>query len=153
VAKPSLSSLQSVVGLTAGVISIVGAAYSAVQIFKPAPQYGELVAVVREARTDKPIADATIEVFTRDDALVTTLTPAEKGQVRHPLREGQYRLRVSHPGYGAESRQVLVQAQQTAEVRFQLPQRTGGSSPVGEATRAVNQGVGAVKGFFRGLGL
>jgi hypothetical protein len=153
VAKPSISTLQSVVGLTAGVISIVGAAYSAVQIFKPAPHYGELVAVVREVRTDKPVADATIEVFTREDALVTTLTPTDRGQVRHSLREGQYRLRVSHPRYGAESRQIVVQARQTAEVRFQLAQRGGGSSPVGDATRAVNQGVGAVKGFFRGLGL
>jgi hypothetical protein len=153
VTKPSLSSLQSVVGLTAGVISILGAAYSAVQVFKPAPEYGELVATVRETRTDKPIEGATIEVFTREDALVTTLTPSDRGQVRHPLREGHYRLRVSHPRYAAESRQVVVQAQQTADVRFQLPLRAGGSSPVGDATRAVNQGVGAVKGFFRGLGL
>ena len=102
--RPSMSALQAAVGLTAGLISIVGAAYSAVQIFKPPPQHGEVVAIVREARTERPIADATLEVFTPDQALVTTLNLSGKGQIRHTLREGPYRLRVSHPRFGAEVR-------------------------------------------------
>jgi hypothetical protein len=153
VAKPSLSGLQALVGLTAGAISIAGAAYSAVQIFQTPPQHGEIVAIVREARTERPIADATIEVFTPQQALVTTLTPSSKGQIRHTLKEGQYRVRVSHPKFGAEVRQVVVQSGQTAEVRFQLVQRAGGSSPLGEAARAVNEGVGTVQRFIQGLGL
>jgi len=153
VTKPSLSTVQSLVGLAAGLISILGAGYSAVQLFKPAPQYGEVIATVREAKTEKPVVDATIEIFTSQEALVTTLTSANKGQVRQPLKEGAYRLRVSHPKFGAETRQIQVLAGQTAEVRIQLASRAGGSSPVGEAARAVNEGVGAVRGFFRGLGL
>jgi len=150
VTKPSFTAVQSLVGLAAGLISILGAGYSAMQFFAPAPQYGEVVAIVREARTERPVPDATVEVFTREDALVTTLT-ADKGLIRQPLKEGTYRIRVSHPRFGAETRHVQVQARQTAEVRFQM--RTGGSSPVGTATRAVNEGVGAVSRFFRGLGL
>jgi hypothetical protein len=146
VTKPSFTTVQSIVGLTAGVISILGAAYSAVQIFTPTPQYGEVVAIVREARTDKPVTDATVEIFTPQDALVTTLSSAATGQIRQPLKEGPYRLRVSHPRFGAETRQVQVLARQTAEVRFQLGQRAGGSSPV-------SQGVNAVHRFFKGLGL
>jgi hypothetical protein len=153
VTKPSLSTVQSLVGLAAGVISILGAAYSAVQIFKPAPQYGEVVALVREAKTEKPVADATVEIFTPQDTLVTTLTSANLGQIRQPLKEGPYRLRVSHPSFGAETRQIRVVAGQTAEVRFQLAHRAGGSSPIGQVTRAVNEGVGVVRGFIRGLGL
>jgi len=153
VTKPSLSTVQSLVGLAAGLISILGATYSVVQIFKPAPQYGEVVAVVREAKTEKPVTDATIEIFTPQDALITTLTSANRGQIRQPLKEGPYRLRVSHPSFGAETRQIQVVAGQTAEVRFQLAQRAGGSSPVGQAARAVNEGVGAVRSFIRGLGL
>jgi hypothetical protein len=149
VTKPSFTAVQSLVGLAAGLVSIIGAAYSVVQVFAPAPQYGEVVAIVREARTDRPVADATIEVFTGEDALVTTVT-ADKGLARQSLKEGLYRLRVSHPRFGAETRHVQVQARQTAEVRFQL--RSGGSSPVGTATRAVNEGVGAVSRFIRGLG-
>jgi hypothetical protein len=153
VPKPSISGLQAAVGLTAGLISIVGAAYSAVQIFKSPLEHGEMVAIVREARTERPIADATIEVFTPQQALVTTLTPSSKGQIRHTLKEGSYRVRVSHPKFGAEVRQVVVQSGQTAEVRFQLVQRAGGSSPLGEAARAVNEGVGTVQRFIQGLGL
>jgi hypothetical protein len=152
VPKPSLTGLQAAVGLTAGLISIVGAAYSAVQIFKTPPQHGEIVAIVREVRTERPIADATIEVFTPQEALVTTLTTS-KGQIRHTLKEGRYRLRVSHPKFGAEVRQIVVLSGQTAEVRFQLAQRAGGSSPIGEAARAVEEGVGTVQRFIRGLGL
>ena len=150
--KPSFSLVQSIVGVTAGLISIVGAAFSAVQLFKPGPQYGDVVAIVREAKTEKPVTDATIEIFTRDDALVTTLSSVDRGQVRQPLKEGTYRLRISHPRFAAETRSVQIQTGQTAQVRVQLTQRTGGSSPLGAATHAVNEGVGAVERFVRGLG-
>ncbi|MGH7266689.1 MAG: carboxypeptidase-like regulatory domain-containing protein [Candidatus Rokuibacteriota bacterium] len=152
-ARVSLSSFQTIVGLTAGIISIVGGGYSAIQLFKPAPSFGEVVAIVREGRGEKPVARATVEVFTLQQALVTTLTSEKNGRVRQALKEGPYRLRVSHPAFGAETRQVQVLPGQTAEVRFQLSQRTGGSSPIGQATRAVNEGVGAVREVLRGLGL
>ncbi len=151
--KPSFSGFQSVIGLLAGLISILGGTYSAVQLFaRPAPSFGEVVAIVREARTEKPVPDATVEIFTTQDALVTTVT-AYSGRVRQPLKEGAYRLRVSHPKFGPDTRQVQVVSGQTAEVRFQLSQSRLGSSPVGTATRAVSEGVGAVKQFIRGLGL
>ena len=153
VAKPSFTTVQSLVGVAAGLVSILGAAYSTVKLFEPPPQYGEVVAIVREAKTDRPVSDATIEILTPQQALVTTLTAANRGQARQRLKEGPYRLRVSHPKFGAEIRQIVVQSGQTAEVRVLLTQKTGGSSPVGEATRAVNEGVGAVRGFIRGLGL
>ena len=151
--KPPFSLVQSIVGVTAGLISIVGAAFSAVQLFKPGPQYGEVVAIVREAKSEKPVTDATIEIFTREDALVTTLSSVDRGQVRQPLKEGTYRLRISHPRFAAETRSVQIMTGQTAQVRVQLTQRTGGSSPLGAATHAVNEGVGAVERFVRGLGL
>src|SRR5581483_5713045 len=131
----------------------MGAVYSGIQLFRPAPHYGEVVAVVREARTERPIADATVEIFTPQDALVTTLSSASQGQVRQPLKEGVYRVRVSHPRFGAEVRQVMVQPGQTAEVHCHRTPLTGGTSPVGKATRAVSEGVGVFRGVIRGLGL
>jgi hypothetical protein len=153
VAKVSFTTLQSIVGVAAGLVSIAGAAYSAVKLFEPPSQYGEVVAIVREAKTDRPVSDATVEILTPQQALVTTLTAANRGQARQRLKEGSYRLRVSHPRFGAEVRQIVIQSGQTAEVRVVLSAKAGGSSPVGEATRAVNEGVGAVRGFVRGLGL
>src|SRR5262249_61403814 len=119
---------------------------------EPPPRWGDGVAIVRGAKPERPISDATIETLTPQQALVTTLTAANRGQARQRLKEGPYRVRVSHPKFGAEVRQIVVQSGQTAEVRVLLTQRAGGSSPIGEATHAGNEGVGAVKGFILGLG-
>ena len=152
-ARVSFTALQTIVGVTAGLISIAGGVYSGLQLFKPAPSFGEVVAVVREAKSDKPVAEATVEIFTLQEALVTTRTAEKNGRVRQALKEGPYRLRVTHPAFGAETRQVHVLPGQTAEIRFQLNQRAAGSSPIDHASRAVNEGVGAAKRVLKNLGL
>jgi hypothetical protein len=135
----SLSRFQTVVGLTAGLVSIAGAALSLPQFFKPAPGTGELVAIVQDTKSEKAISDATIEILTPQNALVTTLTPNTFGRARQALPEGSYRLRVSHPRFSAEVRQIRVLSGQTAEVRVRL--HAGSSSPLGQTQRAVNNGV------------
>jgi carboxypeptidase family protein len=157
VGRTSFSLVQSVVGVVAGLFSIGGAVYSAVQYVKPA-RAGEIAAVVRDARTDQPLAGATVEILTPEDALVTTLTPAEDGRVRSALHDGAYRVRVIHPQFAGETRQVRVLAGETSEVRFQLKPRAetarrSASSPVDVATRAASDGAGAARRFFRRLGL
>ncbi len=148
----SLPWFQSIVGLVAGLVSIAGAAYSVVRLWSPPVPRGQLVAVVVEARSDRPVPAATVEVFTRDDALVTTLTAGDGGRASSALPEGTYRLRVSHPQFRPEARQVRVTPGQTTEVRVSLARRAHGASPVDQAARAVSQGVGAVERFFRTLG-
>jgi hypothetical protein len=147
----SLSRLQAIVGLVAGVISVGGAAYT---FFVPSrPPTGTVVAIVQDARSEKPVPDATVEVLTLDNAVVTTLSSDAPGRARYALREGAYRLRVTHPRFGAEVRQVMVQAGQTSEVRVKLAPRTAASpdrfSPVGAAERAVNEGAEAIRRLFR----
>lgn len=152
-ARLSLSGCQAIVGLTAGLLSIAGGAYSAVQLFGLAPDSGEVVAVVREARTEKPLPGATVEIFTSQDAPLVTLTADESGRARYRVREGEYRLRVSHPRFGAEIRRVRVFAAQTAEVRISFSETAGVSPSVGKARRAVDEGISTVERFVRGLGL
>jgi len=152
VSRFSLPWFQSIVGLVAGLVSIAGAAYSVVRLWSPPVPRGQLVAVVVEARSERPVPEATVEILTRDDALVTSLTAGEGGRVHSSLPEGTYRLRVNHPRFRTEVRQVRVMAGQTAEVRVGLARRASGTSPVDQAARAVNQGVGAVGRFFRELG-
>jgi hypothetical protein len=74
--------------------------------------------------------------------VVTTLTPGTEGQARGRLAEGTYRLRVIHPRYVAEARQVQVIAGQTSEVRLRLVQ------PAPKAG-ALDEAVGAVKRIFK----
>ena len=108
------------------------------------PVVGDLVAVVQDARTGKPVNDATVEILTLKDAVVTTLVPGTGGQVRGKLKEGTYRLRVTHPRFTAETRQVQVMAGQTSEVHLRLV-----PPPPPKAAGPVDEAVGAVKKIFK----
>jgi hypothetical protein len=113
----SLSRLQTIVGLTAGLLSITG---FLVAFLKPAPDKGKLVTIVQDAKTEKALPDATIEVMTLADVLVTTLTPDSSGEARYTLSEGHYRVRVNHPQYVSESRDIRLISGQDTEVRVRL---------------------------------
>jgi hypothetical protein len=155
VLKQPLSRVQAVIGIAAGLISISGAVYSSMHATNPPLAQGEVVAIVHQARSLKPVPGAVVEVYTPRDALVTTLSAREEGRVRHALREGDYKLRVFHPRYGVEVRQVQVQARHVSEIRIGLMPRAlappvprPASAPV--PTAAADEGV--VKQFLRKLG-
>jgi PEGA domain-containing protein len=85
---------------------------------------------------------------------VTTLAAGDSGHARTRLREGTYRLRITHPRYTPDTRRVRVGAGETAEIRVQLAPRSTPSGPpavVTETTRTVNEGVRAVRRFFEGI--
>jgi hypothetical protein len=148
-----LSRIQGIVGLAAGLLSIAGFLFSAAQSYlRPAPGSGELVAIVREAKSDRAVSDASIEILTTDNAIVTTVKPDASGAARYRLKEGPYRVRITHPRYAAELRQVQVSSGQRAEVRVSVHPSTragGGSSPFEQAGRAVDEGIGAFKRVFK----
>ena len=135
----SLSRIQSVVAILAGVVSVAGAAGSVVQFTRPA-NMGAVTVDVRAASSQRSVADATVEVLTTDNALVATLKPDAAGHVTQNLHEGIYVVRVSHPRYAADVRRVQVQPQQTVAVTSLL--RQGSSSAL---DRTVNKGVSAVR--------
>jgi hypothetical protein len=119
------SRAQAIVGLLTGVLSIAGALYSGVS-YLIAPKQGEMAALVRESRTDRPLADATVEVLTPEDTLVTTLAPAADGWIRHSLYAGKYHVRVTRPGFGSDTKPIQVLPGRSVEVRFDLtPRRKG----------------------------
>ena len=154
--KPTMSGTQSVIGLLAGIFSVVSGVYAGVQYFTRVPGTGEVVAVVHDARTDRPVVGPSVEILGMDEALLTTLAPGDSGQARTRLREGTYRLRVTHPRYAPDTRRIRVGAGETAEIRIQLtPRGSSSSGPpavVSDTTRTVNDGVKAVRRFFEGLG-
>ena len=139
----TLSRFHAIVGIIAGFISISVGLYTYLHFSTPAALVtGEVVAIVQDARTGKPVPDAAVEILTLKDAVVTTLTPGADGQARGRLKEGVYRLRVTHPRFGVEARQVQVVAGQTSEVRLKLLQPAPKVGPVEEA-------VGAIKKIFK----
>jgi hypothetical protein len=143
---PSFTRAQKVVGLAAGLISIVSALMAVPDFFKPAPGRGEVVAIIEDAKTGKAVADATVEILSaQNNALVTTLTPNWFGKARHSLAEGQYRVRVSHPKFRAEIQQVQIRTGQTSELRARL---RAGPVALDQAERAIKGGVDAVRRLF-----
>src|SRR6476660_2628330 len=115
--KLSLSRIQTFIGLAAGMLSITGAL---VAFFKTPPDKGKLVAIVQDAKTEEALSDATIEILTPMDAIVTTLTPNWFGEANCTLDEGHYRLRVSHQGYLSEVRDVRLISSHNTEIHVQL---------------------------------
>ena len=143
----SLSRVQATLGIVAALLSIAGALYGYFRPGRTAPaDQGEIVTIVQD-RAGKPVADATVEVLTPRDALVTTV-PSSGGEGRRHIKEGTYRLRVTHPRYATEVRQIQVVAGQTAEIRVRLGPRPA-ASPLGPAERAVNEGVEELKKILR----
>ena len=133
VLRQPLSTVQAVVGILAGVLTIGGGFLSVTGITSAAPppaSNGELVMHVQDARTRKPVMLATVEIFTSHDALVTTLTVEGDGRLVRRLKEGQYRLRVTHPAFGTEVRRVEVHTGQSSDVRIPLTVRLTASRPV-----------------------
>ena len=158
-----LPKVQLVVGLTAGLVSISGAVYSVMAPSKSAPVMGEVVTVVRENHSRRAIKDATVEILTARDAVITRLTSRPEGRARIPLKEGNYRLRVSHPSLGRDIRQIHVLAGQTSEIHVALgpasapvaakPRAPRVSNPASRSSsqNPVSRGVDSVKRFFRDL--
>lgn len=150
----SLSRAQAFAGLVAAVLSIGGSIYGYLKVTQP-PDKGELLTVVHD-RGDKPLPDAIVEVLTDKDAIVTSFSAVEPAGSRRTLKEGTYRLRVTHPKLAPEIRTVQVYAGQTSEIRFRLGPRAAvakpapaGTSPVNDATRVVTEGVENFKKIFR----
>src|SRR5262245_39068752 len=151
--KPTMSGAQSMIGLVAGLFSVIGGVYTAVQYFSRTPETGELVAVIHDDRTDRPVNGPSVEIHSIDDAVLTTLWPGD-GQARTSLREGTCRVRITHPRYSPETCRVQIGVCRTAEVWVRLsPRGSGSGAPavVTEGTRAVNQGVSAVRRLFENL--
>jgi hypothetical protein len=152
-----LPKVQMIVGLMAGLVSILGALYSVRSPSRATPLLGELVAVVRDNRSNKPVTDAMVEVRTPNDAVVTRLTSRPEGRARIPLREGDYRLLVSHPELGRDIRQIRVLPGQTAvfQIVLGLPASQvvtkRGANSASSSKGVIRRSVDSVKGFFREL--
>jgi hypothetical protein len=145
-----LSRVQAVIGVLAGLLTIVGTIVSYSGLTTPAPVLGELVAVVHASRTHKPLLDATVEILTPEDAIVTTLTPQPDGRITRKLKEGRYRIRVTHPILVSETRVVEVHAGQKSELRVALVPRP---APRIVRTVTAEEPTNPMRKFFKNLGL
>lgn len=144
----SLSKAQSLVATATGVISIAGALYSFTNFLHPVTSSGDVVAIVRDATSHDPVSDATLEILTLQDALLASVTPDSSGYARRTLKEGSYKVRVSHPNYAVETRRVHITPKETLQLNVDL--HTGTSLPLGAVKDSIGQGA---KALGRKLGI
>jgi hypothetical protein len=153
VLRKRVGRIQPVIGALAGLISVGGFVWGFLMPASPRPVAGDVVVIVRDAKTRKPVPEATVEILSGGNAIVTTGISRDDGRVQRSVREGDYTLRVTRPGFAPETRKVKASVGSTSEVHVTLspapPARKGGGSAPPDA---VNQGVGAVKKFIRDLG-
>jgi hypothetical protein len=148
-----LSRVQAVVGVLAGCLTIVGTLVSYTGLTKPpTPVQGEIVALVQLANNHKPLPGATVEILTAQDAIVTTLSPEADGRITRKLKEGRYRLRVTHPNLVPETRFVEVHAGQQSQVRVGLVPRQAPRPTRSVASVTVVEQPSPVRKFFKDLG-
>ena len=156
-ASITFNGVRTIVLLLAASLSIGGYAYRYFEV-ATAPTDGELLTVVRDA-AGAPLSNARIAVLTLDDAPVTSFRAAAAAGGLRVLKEGTYRLRVSHPRYVTETRLVQVIAGHTSEVRLKLAPRVAATpvraatpaappAHVNAATRVVSEGVDGLKRIF-----
>lgn len=144
-----LSRVQTTVALITGLITIGGVILPLVGVMPVQHVHGEVVTVVRDAQSRRPVTNATIEIVTLDDAVITTLFSKEGGRARYLLKEGGYRLRVMHPKFNTQVRQIVIQPGQPAEIHFAL-------APIPRSQPkavAAPEKVGAVRRFFQNFGI
>src|SRR5262249_25491908 len=80
------SKFQPFVGPAAGTISIVGALLAvSSHFFTPALGKGDLVAVIVDAKTEKAVSSATVEILTLNNAAVTTTSSGLFGKANSTL--------------------------------------------------------------------
>jgi hypothetical protein len=125
-----LPTVQAIVGVAAGALTIIVTGGSLLGLSYRAPVQGEVVASVITVRHRAPVRDATVEILTPAAAIVTTLNADDDGRIQYRLREGQYRLRVTHPRYLPDQKDIQVWAGQRADVRVALASPPPAPKPV-----------------------
>jgi len=130
-------------------LSISGAFYSYTRpVGPPPPTTGEIVALIQEEHSSRPLTGATIEVVTVKDAAIVTTLFTQNGRARQALKEGIYRLRVTYPRFDPQVRQVLVLSGQTARLRIGLTAHPVAPRPA-EAKRTPSSTFGAIRRIFQ----
>ncbi len=144
----TITRFHAIVGITAGFLSIGATVWGILFVTRAPAHSGEIVMIVQEARSEKPFDAATVEVLTPKDALIATLVTKD-GQARQKLREGTYRLRVSHPGFTTELRQIQVLEGHSQEIRIQLAARPADKAPSRDRASPLDKATEGIRKLFR----
>lgn len=124
VPKPTASHLHTVnlvVALLAGVISITGGIYSLKNNLFSGPAYGSLQGIVRDERIARPLKLVAVEVADLAGAVVNTASTDDDGRYAiESLKTGNYLVKFTAPLHKVETKTVKIEKDLMSSINADL---------------------------------
>lgn len=140
-----LHSMNLIVALLAGVISITGGIYSLKTNIFAGPSVGSLQGTVRDERIARPLKLAAVEISDLAGAVVNTATTDDDGHyLIESLKTGNYVVKFTAPLHKIETKTIKVEKNLTSSINVELVPETAQalSLPV-ELAASVRQNIQA----------
>lgn len=132
-----LHSLNLIIALVAGLVSIVGGIYS-LKMNVLTPKTGSLQGIIRDEAIAKPLWLTPVEISEPGGAIIATIDTNKDGRYTlDPLKAGDYIIKVRAPRHKAQEKNVKIYAAMSATVNFDLvPEEEQQIPPVTETFSA-----------------
>jgi len=116
-----LHSMNLIVALLAGVISITGGIYSLKTNIFAGPSAGSLQGIVRDEKIAKPLKLAAVEISDLAGAVVNTATTDDDGHyLIESLKTGNYVVKFTAPLHKIETKTIKVEKDLTSSINVDL---------------------------------
>ena len=116
-----LHTVNIVVALLAGVISITGGIYSIKNNFFSGPTFGSLQGIVRDEKIAKPLKLASVEITDLTGAVVNTAATDDNGHyLIEALKTGNYVVKFTAPFHKVETKTIKIEKDLWSSVNVDL---------------------------------
>lgn len=139
-----LHSLNLIVAMLAGIISITGGVYSLKNNLFSGPAYGSLQGIVRDGKIAKPLLLASVEVSGIDGAVVNTVETDRDGYYQvEKLKTGNYVVKFTAPLHRVETKTIKIEKDLASSINVDLvPEMPSQTSVIpGEVTSSTPQAI------------
>lgn len=111
---PIIKKIETIVAILAGLATFIVGFYSIKKdLFKGK---GTIVGIVRDFKSQHPIAEVKIEVTDPSGQLITTFKSDRNGEFKEELKEGNYIIKVTHPSYDPQIANINITGKETSRI-------------------------------------
>jgi len=116
-----LHSLNLIVALLAGIISITGGVYSLKSNLFSSPEYGSLQGIVRDEKIAKPLKLVSVEIADLTGAVVNTVSTDDDGHYKvESLKTGNYAVKFTAPLHKVETKAIKIEKNLESSINVDL---------------------------------
>lgn len=116
-----LHSLNLIVAMLAGIISITGGVYSLKNNLFSGPEYGTLQGIVRDEKIAKPLKLVSVEIADLTGAVVNTVSTDDDGHYKvESLKTGNYAVKFTAPLHKVETKSIKIEKNLESSINVDL---------------------------------